>query len=61
MVIWYFGKEVVEGKEVVGWIILFGGSWMVRKVIVIVDLLVNLYFEFDMLVNVNFGYKGIIE
>jgi len=57
----YFGTEAVENKEVLGKTILFGGSRAARKVTAIVDPPSNTHLDFDMLVNANFGYKGIIE
>ena len=57
----YFGQEAVDKQEVLGRTILFGGSQTARKVTALVDPPANTHFEFDMLVNANFGYKGIID
>ncbi|MBX2870937.1 MAG: ABC transporter permease [Saprospiraceae bacterium] len=57
----YFGKDAVDNKEVIGRTILFGGNRTARKVTAIVDPPTNSHIDFDMLVNANFGYKGIIE
>lgn len=57
----YFGKEAVENQEVIGRTILFGGNKTARKVTAVVDPPANSHIDFDMLVNANFGYKGIIE
>lgn len=57
----YFGQEALDNKEVIGKTILFGGSRTARQVTAVVDPPSNTHFAFDMLVNANFGYKGIID
>lgn len=57
----YFGKTAVANQEIIGRTILFGGNRTVRKVTAVVDPPANSHIDFDMLVNANFGYKGIIE
>ncbi len=57
----YFGKAAVENQEVIGRTILFGGNKTARKVTAVVDPPANSHVDIDMLVNANFGYKGIIE
>ncbi len=57
----YFGQQALDNKEVIGKTILFGGSQTARQVTAIVDPPSNTHFQFDMLVNANFGYKEIID
>lgn len=57
----YFGQQALDNKEVIGKTILFGGSQTARQVTAVVDPPSNTHFQFDMLVNANFGYKEIIN
>jgi putative ABC transport system permease protein len=57
----YFGQQALDNKEVIGKTILFGGSQTARQVTAVVDPPSNTHFQFDMLVNANFGYKEIID
>lgn len=57
----YFGAKAVEEEDVIGRTILFGGNRTARKVTGVVDPPTNTHLDFDMLVNANFGYRGIIE
>lgn len=57
----YFGQQALDNKEIVGKTILFGGSQTARQVTAVVDPPSNTHFQFDMLVNANFGYKEIID
>ncbi len=55
----YFGEEALQSGEVIGKTILFGGNQTPRYVTAVVDPPENTHFHFDMLVNINFGYREI--
>ena len=57
----YFGEEALQTGEVIGKTILFGGTQTPRYVTAVVDPPKNTHFPFDMLVNINFGYREIAE
>ena len=57
----YFGEEALAKGEIMGKQILFGNSQTPRTITAIVDPPANTHFHFDMLVNINFGYKWMTE
>lgn len=52
----YFGEEAVTTGSLIGKSILFGGDQTARVVTAVVDPPGNTHLNFDMLVNLNFGY-----
>lgn len=57
----YFGTGAVERGEVLGKTILFGGNQSPRQVTGVVAPSGPTHFPFDMLVNINYGYREIAD
>jgi len=52
----YFGDEAIANGSIIGKSILFGGDQTARIVTAVVEPPSNSHLNFDMLVNINFGY-----
>ncbi|HTF18517.1 MAG TPA: ABC transporter permease [Chryseolinea sp.] len=53
----YFGEQALNDGTLIGKSILFGGDQIARIVSAVVDPPQNTHLHFDMLVNMNFGYR----